>query len=101
VQPGGQRRPGSDGAGAAGQDEERRLEGVLGQVGVGQQAAADAPDQRPVPGDQRGEGGLLAVAGEAVEQGGVGGRAGGGRGGQPSQVVEQGGGRGGHAALSG
>ncbi len=74
VQPGGQRRgvvqPGS----LAGQQEERSLEGVLGVGGARQHAAADAQDHRPVAGDQRREGVLVAVADEAAEQLGIGGR---------------------------
>jgi hypothetical protein len=42
VQPGSQRTGGPDGGGLAGQDEERRLKGVLGLVVVREQTAADA-----------------------------------------------------------
>ena len=62
-----------DRAGPAGQQQERDLERILGQMRVGQQVAADAQDHRPVPLDQGGEGrlGRLATTGEVIEQGAI------------------------------
>src|SRR5262249_28415632 len=50
------------------QDEEGGLEGVIGVVGVVQDTAADALDHAAVPLDEGGEGGFVAVAGEASQQ---------------------------------
>ena len=63
-----------------GQDQERRLAGVVGVGRVAEDPAADAADHRPVPLDQGGEGGLVLVAGESPEQVAIGNRlaAGGG-----------------------
>ncbi|QDV38876.1 hypothetical protein ElP_68350 [Tautonia plasticadhaerens] len=58
-----------------GEDEEGGLEGVLGGVGVPEQAEADPPDRRPVAPDEGLEGGLaggVEVGGEVVQQSGVG-----------------------------
>ena len=55
VQPGPERRPPADRARPADEDQERRLEGVVGVVGLAERGAADAPDHRPVPLDQRRE----------------------------------------------
>jgi len=76
VQPGGQRLGAADGVGSPGQHQERRLKGIVGDMGVGDDAAADTQHHRTVPCDQRREGGLVAVAEEALQQRGVG-RAGG------------------------
>jgi hypothetical protein len=67
VQPVGDLLPRRDGLGLRGEDEEGGLEGVLGVV-VAEQASAHAPDHRPVPFDERGEGGLVAALDEAAEQ---------------------------------
>jgi hypothetical protein len=53
--------------GLAGQDEEGGLEGVLGVV-VAEQAAADAPDHRPVPFDKCGEGGRVPLLQETPQE---------------------------------
>ncbi len=53
------------------QDQEGRLEGVLGVPRVGQQAATQAQHHRAVPGHQRGEGRLVAPPREALQQLGV------------------------------
>ena len=47
--------------GLAGQHEERRLESVLGVVGIAEHSLTDAQHHRPMPRHQRGEGpfGLL------------------------------------------
>ena len=52
VQPAARCLPGDDRARLASEDEEGRLEGVLGVVPVPQDAAADTPDHRAVPPDQ-------------------------------------------------
>jgi hypothetical protein len=52
VQPGPERPWPLEGSGLAGQDEERGLKAILGGVGVGQHAAADAQDERSVSADQ-------------------------------------------------
>ena len=61
MQPGAQRIPHPEGASLADQDQERRLECVLGVVRVGQDAPADALHHRPVPLDQDREGELGGV----------------------------------------
>jgi hypothetical protein len=71
VQEGAQGRGPADGPRPAGQDEEGRLESILGGVIVPQHPPADAQDHRPVPGDKRAEGGLVALAREGVKQRGV------------------------------
>ena len=72
------------------QDQEGRLEHVVG-VGVGaEQAAADAEDHRPVPAQQLLEGGLVAVGGEAVEELAVARFAGRRRAEQPVKVAQDG-----------
>ena len=63
-------RPGR--AGLPGQDEEGRLEGVLGVVRIAEDAPADGQDHRPVSRDQGREGRLVAPGGEAGEQLGIG-----------------------------
>src|SRR5262249_19071321 len=52
----------------ADQDEERRLEGVLGVVVIPEDAPAHAPDHRAVPPHQRFEGRPRAAADEALQQ---------------------------------
>ena len=56
LQPGAERVADPERTGLAGQDQERRLEGVVGRVLVDQGRAGDPEDHRPVPLDQRGEG---------------------------------------------
>jgi hypothetical protein len=82
VQPGRQRPTPPHRAGLAGQYQEGGLEGVVGRVGVAEDAAADAEDHRAVPSDQGGEGEGVAAGGEPPEQFGVG-RV--GAGGQPEE----------------
>jgi hypothetical protein len=72
VQPARDRAPLADRPRPAGQDQERRLEGVVRRVGVAQDAAADAQDHRPVPAQQGLEGRLVDVARVPVQQLGVG-----------------------------
>ena len=57
-----------DGGGLLGQDEEGRLEGVLGVLGVAEDAAADGQHHRPVPAHQGREGGVVAAGDELAEQ---------------------------------
>ena len=52
VQPAGERAADPERAGLAGQQQERRLEGVLGVVRVAEHLAADRQDHPPVPADQ-------------------------------------------------
>ena len=71
VQPGADRVPHPERAAPAGQDQERRLEGVPGVVLVAQDGPAGAQDHRPVPLDQGREGqlgGLAAPRREALQQ---------------------------------
>ena len=82
MEPGADRVADPERAGLAGQDEEDGLEGVLGLVLVAEGGAADPPDHRPVPLDQRGEGRLgravIAATGEPLQErtvGQAGGRA--------------------------
>jgi hypothetical protein len=51
--------------GLPGQRQKRGLGDVVGLVGIRQPPPGDASDQRPVPADQLGERGLIAVGGEA------------------------------------
>ena len=60
VEPGPDQVPGPDRGRPPGQDQERGLERVLGQVRVADDPPADAQDHRPVPADQRGERGLVS-----------------------------------------
>ena len=62
----------ADRAGPPCQDEERGLEGVLRVLLVGQDAAADAEHERPVPADEGGERGLVADGGVPAEEFAVG-----------------------------
>ena len=57
-----------DRARPAGQQQERHLERILGQVAVGQQLATDAQHQGTVASDQLGESGFIVAGGEIVEQ---------------------------------
>jgi hypothetical protein len=68
VQPAADGSPPANGGGPAGQHEERGLEGVLGVVRVGHQAAAHAQHHRPVPLHEQGERRLLAAVAEPLEQ---------------------------------
>ena len=71
VQPAREGVAASERLGPGDEDEERRLEGVVGVIGVGQDPPADPVNHRPVPLDDRGEGqlGELAVAGqESLEE---------------------------------
>ncbi len=63
-----------DRARPAGQQQERRLERILGQVAVGQQMATDAQHHRPMPLDQGRERrlGCLTTVGELIEQAAIG-----------------------------
>ena len=55
--------------GLACQDDQGRLKGVLGRVRVGKDLATRVPDQCAMPLQQRDEGRLVLVAGEAAQQG--------------------------------
>ncbi len=70
VQPGAERLGLPDRTGLAGQDEEHRLRRVLRLVRVAEDVEADAMDDRPMPLDEGGEGGLgrLARPGEELAQ---------------------------------
>jgi hypothetical protein len=68
VEPAGQALGAGQRGGLAQQGEEGGLEGVLGGVGVAQDAAADGQDHRAVPADEQGEGVLLAGVAEARQQ---------------------------------
>jgi hypothetical protein len=57
-----------DGCGLASEDEERGLEGVLGILVVGQDAAAYTPDHRAMPPHKGREGGFVALFDEAAEE---------------------------------
>src|SRR5262249_2017328 len=58
----------ADRAALAGQDEEHRLAGVLGVLGMADDAPTGAENERTVSADERSEGGLVAVA-EAAQEG--------------------------------
>src|SRR3954452_1286520 len=58
VEPGPQRVAHPERAGSTPQDQEGRLEGVVGVVLIAQEGPAGAEDHRPVPLDQGGERGL-------------------------------------------
>ncbi len=71
MEPGAQRVAPTDRGRLAGQDQERRLEGVLGLVRVAKDLAADAEDHRAMTFHQGGEGdlgGLIASGCEAIEE---------------------------------
>ncbi len=68
VQPAGQRVPGADRPRLAGQHQEGGLEGVLDVVLVPERGAAGGQDHRPVPRDDRLEGRLVAIGGEAGQE---------------------------------
>src|SRR5262249_7990929 len=72
VQSGGERAPVPDRGGPADEDQEGRLEGVLGGMDVAEQAAADAEDEGAVPLHQQGERGLVAADQETLQEFGVG-----------------------------
>ncbi len=61
-------RSGSRTSALAGQDEEGGLEGVLGEVAIGKELAADAEYHRAVPHHQGGEGGLVATVVEPLDE---------------------------------
>jgi hypothetical protein len=58
VQPGRQRLATSNRPGPPHQDQERRLEGVVGRVVITEDATADPEHHRPVPAQQKTEGRL-------------------------------------------
>ena len=62
----------ADGGGIPGEEEERRLEGVLRVVPVVEHPPADGQDHRPVAPDEGLEGGLVLPVGEGAEQAAVG-----------------------------
>ena len=72
IQPAAQHDAAADRAGLLDQDQEGGLEGVLGVVGVAQDAVADAQDHRSVPRHQRLEGRGIAPMDEPLEELGVG-----------------------------
>jgi hypothetical protein len=70
VEPGGDLLAAHDRGGLPRQDQERGLEGVLGVVGIAEDASAGAQHHRPVPAHQLGErllGGLVAPRQESFE----------------------------------
>jgi hypothetical protein len=102
VQPAADRLAASDRRGLARQDQEGGLEGVLGIVGVAEDAAADAEHHRPVAADEGLERRFVARHGEALEQVGVAGVGGAPPPYQRAQVAEDGVGvRGGHGPALG
>ena len=68
VEPVAELLPWHDRSRLAGEDEERRLEGVLGVVVVPEDPAADAPDHRAVAMDDRLEDGPLPPVHEAIQE---------------------------------
>src|SRR5262249_54686399 len=68
VQPVRHHRWWHNGCGLASEDEKRGLEGVLGILMVGQDAAADTPDHRAMPPHKGREGGFVALVDEAAEE---------------------------------
>ena len=68
VQPAPQGVSSPDRAALLDQDQEGRLEGVLGIVRVAQDPPADAQDHRPVPPHQRLEGPGVALGEETLEE---------------------------------
>ena len=68
VEPVAEHLPWHDRSRLAGEDEEGRLEGVLGVVVVPEDPAADAPDHRAVAMDDRLEDGLLPPCHEAIQE---------------------------------
>ncbi len=68
MQPGADPAAGPDGIAASNEDEKSGLKGVVGVVGVLEDAAADAQDHRAVPTHQLGEGGVVAAQQEKVEE---------------------------------
>jgi hypothetical protein len=73
-----------------GQDEEGGLEGVLGVLSVGEDVAADAPNEGAVPLHKGGKGGLVVLNRETFQELGVGPILGGPSGGQVVDVSEEG-----------
>jgi hypothetical protein len=57
-----------DGCGLASEDEKRGLEGVLGILMVGQDAAAYTPDHRAMPAHKGLEGSFVALFDEATDE---------------------------------
>ena len=68
VEPVAELLPWHDRSRLAGEDEERRLEGVLGVVVIPEDPAADAPDHRAVAPDDRLEDRLLSPGDEAIQE---------------------------------
>src|SRR5262249_3376485 len=68
VQPAAQGQLAPQGSRLAGQDQEGRLEGVLGLVPVAENALANGEDHGPVPPQQGGEGVAVPGGQEAVQQ---------------------------------
>ena len=68
VEPAPQHLPVADGAGLAGEDQKRGLEGVLSVVGIVQYAPADAQYHRPVRPHDGLECSLIAVRHESLQQ---------------------------------
>ena len=71
VEPVAHQRPRDHRAGLAHQDQEGRLEGILGVGLVAEHAAADAQYHRPVPPHQGFEGRLVTLTDVALEQLGI------------------------------
>ncbi len=68
MQPTGQRLFLANGGRLASQHQEGGLAGVFGVLSAAKDAATEAQDHRPMSLDQRGEGGLISVRDEAVQQ---------------------------------
>src|SRR5262249_30975943 len=76
VEPVGDRLLPALGGSAPGEDEECRLEGVLGILLTAQHSATDTEDHRSMAADERREGVLVALTGETPQQLAVGRRGG-------------------------
>jgi hypothetical protein len=68
VKPAAQGCPVPDGGGFSGEHQESALESVLGILAVVQHVAANPQDHRPVPPDESGEGHLIVMTQEILEE---------------------------------
>ncbi len=68
IEPGAEPVGVAERTGLARQDEEDGLEGVLGEMAIAQELAADAEHHRAMPGHQGGEGGLVAAVVEPLDE---------------------------------
>jgi hypothetical protein len=68
VEPAGEGLAAADGAGAASEGEERGLEGVLGLVGIAEDATADVQHHFPVAPHEQFKGGLVVAVVEPFQE---------------------------------